>query len=352
MQFPTTLIFSTVDDPHVQAVIPKLPKESVPLVIDFSECGTRYCSTFNISSCELLIESSTGYTFSTARLESVWWRRPQPFPFDDTMHGKDSASFVLDEHTCFWAGALAALPKHVRWYNHINSNRAAERKLYQLSQAKLCGLEIPETLATSSPRQALGFINSHSKIVYKAFWGSQAVWRPTRVFTESMRDELYRLTTCPVIFQEYIDGYEDYRVTIIDDTLESVCFDLSKTRYPYDVRIDTANPCFKKSLPAELERKLKSLMISMDLRYAAIDLRLSKSGVYYFLELNPAGQFLYLDLAAGSGIAACMARCLSAGSCEPARTGDVMATQEPNTSIEFGNFAPFPLSFPTVAHIQ
>jgi len=42
--------------------------------------------------------------------------------------------------------------------------------------------------------------------------------------------------------------------------------------------------------------------------YGAIDLRLTPEGRYVFLEINPAGQFLYIEYATGQPIAAAIAR--------------------------------------------
>jgi glutathione synthase/RimK-type ligase-like ATP-grasp enzyme len=49
----------------------------------------------------------------------------------------------------------------------------------------------------------------------------------------------------------------------------------------------------------------------MGLVYGAIDLRLTPDGEYVFLEINPAGQFLYIEGATGLPIAAEMARTLA-----------------------------------------
>ena len=43
------------------------------------------------------------------------------------------------------------------------------------------------------------------------------------------------------------------------------------------------------------------------LEYGAIDLRLTPDGRYVFLELNPAGQFLYIEQMTGQPITAALA---------------------------------------------
>ena len=54
-------------------------------------------------------------------------------------------------------------------------------------------------------------------------------------------------------------------------------------------------------------------MRRLGLIYGAIDLRLTADGRYVFLEINPAGQFLYVEQQTGQPIAAALAARLAAG---------------------------------------
>src|SRR5205807_2215249 len=119
---------------------------------------------------------------------------------------------------------LAILPEHIRWYNHFHAARIADRKLYQLRIARDCGLPIPRTLVTSCPQDAIQFVRQQPKTIFKSFAGSKEVWQPTRLVTEAVIESLFRVALCPVIFQEYVTGDEDYRVTVIDDDIQTVRF--------------------------------------------------------------------------------------------------------------------------------
>ena len=55
-------------------------------------------------------------------------------------------------------------------------------------------------------------------------------------------------------------------------------------------------------LPPETAAKLHELMGRLGLTYGAIDLRLTPEGRYVFLEVNPAGQFLYIEQATGQRV--------------------------------------------------
>jgi len=52
-------------------------------------------------------------------------------------------------------------------------------------------------------------------------------------------------------------------------------------------------------IPVLLERQIQQFMQEQGLRFAAFDFALSLAGEYYFLENNPNGQWLWLELLTG-----------------------------------------------------
>jgi glutathione synthase/RimK-type ligase-like ATP-grasp enzyme len=66
-------------------------------------------------------------------------------------------------------------------------------------------------------------------------------------------------------------------------------------------------------LPHDVVGKLLALMQRLGLVYGAIDLRLTADGRYVFLEINPAGQFLYVEEQTGQRISDALAARLATG---------------------------------------
>jgi hypothetical protein len=64
------------------------------------------------------------------------------------------------------------------------------------------------------------------------------------------------------------------------------------------------------TLPDDLSRRLVDLVASYDLWYAAIDLVRDPDGRIWFLELNPAGQWAWLEQLADAPISTALIRCL------------------------------------------
>jgi glutathione synthase/RimK-type ligase-like ATP-grasp enzyme len=99
---------------------------------------------------------------------------------------------------------------------------------------------------------------------------------------------------------------------VIGDEILPAAVDIRKMEYKLDVRLNQqAYECH--DLPAEVGEKLLALMRRLGLEYGAIDLRLTPDGEYVFLEVNPAGQFLFVEHACGLPVSRVLAGHLANG---------------------------------------
>jgi glutathione synthase/RimK-type ligase-like ATP-grasp enzyme len=65
------------------------------------------------------------------------------------------------------------------------------------------------------------------------------------------------------------------------------------------------------SLPGDVESSVRDLVRRLGLVYGAIDMRLTPDGRYVFLEVNPAGQWLFIEGRTGQPITSAVARTLA-----------------------------------------
>jgi len=244
------------------------------------------------------------------RVTAVWWRRPEPFDLGPGLHLPDAA-FSFRQVLEALAGIAASLD--VLWVNDPWRDARACHKPLQLAEATRAGLAVPATLVTNDPARARSFLRARGRrlTVHKALHSTSADWRPTR-FVE--KDELARIDgvrRAPVIFQEYVPGV-DVRVTVVGDALFAAEIDARDTASPEDFRPvwEEARiaPC---KLPAKVERALRALVAELGLRYAAIDLRRRDDGEHLFLEVNPSGQWLFVEERTGLPITRAVAGLLA-----------------------------------------
>jgi len=243
----------------------------------------------------------------------VWWRRPGAFVLPETLRDPAHRRLALSEASTAFHGAYESM--NALWINRPALDAVASHKPYQLALAQTLGLEIPQTMMTSDPEEARSFWRAcDGDVIYKQFLALPEAWSETRRLGEAetkVGDAAIRLA--PVIFQQHIAAVADLRVTIIGDQVFAAAVDLRDLDYDVDVRMNLNAKHIAHDLPDDVADKLRALMRRLGLVYGAIDLRLTRDGRYVFLEINPAGQFLYVEQQTGQPITAALAARLAAG---------------------------------------
>ena len=84
-------------------------------------------------------------------------------------------------------------------------------------------------------------------------------------------------------------------------------------RAEVDSRLDPDAPCTSYELPSNVAAALFRLMDELGLVFGTIDLKLDVNGEHVFLEINPQGQFLYIEILTGLPISQALAELLAHG---------------------------------------
>jgi len=305
----TVLIFSSFEDPHSHAVMEALRLRNVNVeLLDLSEFPTRLALSmaFEDGARRLVLTRPGGGHLDLSTISAVWWRRPQPFRLPDSLKDPVHRRFATSEASTAFSGMYQSLD--ALWINDPVRDEAAHHKPWQLALAQEIGLAIPATLMTSDPDEARDFWRRHEgNVIYKQFRALPDAWRETRRLgtEETALAENIKLT--PVIFQSFVDAVADIRVTAIGEDFYAAAADPRNGEYPVDFRFNANLKWEPHQLPSAVEKALRQLMRRLGLEYGAIDLRLTPNGEYVFLEINPAGQFLWIELATGQKIAEALA---------------------------------------------
>jgi glutathione synthase/RimK-type ligase-like ATP-grasp enzyme len=250
------------------------------------------------------------YGIDAADLRVMWWRRPQPFAPPDEIRSHQDRMFVVAECAAAVSGLWSCLD--AVWVNDPDRDEAASRKMWQLKVASELRLRVPRTCMTNSPQRAREFLASEpGDVVYKSFSATPDTWRETRVVAETQVAQLDQVRFAPVIFQEAIAG-RDIRVTIVGDELFPAEIVGPDGGYEYDFRLQTTESSITPiDLPDAVHSALLALMRRLGLWYGAVDLRHTSDGEFVFLEINPAGQWLFVEYATEQPISAALAKLLA-----------------------------------------
>jgi glutathione synthase/RimK-type ligase-like ATP-grasp enzyme len=253
-----------------------------------------------------------GAAVEADRVRSLWWRRPQP---PRARRGLSPARADFAERQTMQAvGGLLASLQGTRFVNHPWADDAAAQKTLQLAAAERAGLAVPPTLVTNDPAAARAFLRARGRAgaIHKALDASTAAeWRRTARVGRDRTRLLRELGVAPLILQEHVPGV-DVRVTAVGDELFAAEIDARRSPSPDDYRGFEEHCRFAACrLPGAVERGLRALLSSLDLRFAAVDLRRRDDGSWWFLELNTAGQWLWVERRTGQPITAALAAFLA-----------------------------------------
>jgi hypothetical protein len=181
---------------------------------------------------------------------------------------------------------------------------AAQRKLHQLHLASALGFEIPPSIVTTDPTALLEFVRAHGHCITKhiAHRSTAELDNEFMRFTEpvTVRDlAAYRTTRlAPVFAQAYVPKRVELRVTVVGDQVfaaEVSSQAAARTRHDYR-RLDHNHARYSiHALPIAESNRCRAIARALGLRYGALDLVLTPDGRYVFLEINPRGEYLWIE---------------------------------------------------------
>jgi len=220
--------------------------------------------------------------------------------------------------------------KHQRW-SAADADAVGELKPYQLRLAQRLGMRTPKTLLTNNPDEVVRLVKgTDQRIVYKAFTGGVIHYPgafPSGLLTTVVGDEILqyadriRHTMC--MFQEYIDKAYEIRLTVVGNTFFPVVISSQEMdSTAVDWRGENQLPYGPyKALPQEIVDRVQQMFATLDIVYGAVDFIVTPESDFVFLEVNPGGQFMWMQHDLGLDMSGCFADLLTAG--EPFRRGEV-----------------------------
>lgn len=199
-----------------------------------------------------------------------------------------------------------------QWINDPKNTFESENRLYQLLVAQEIGLKIPDTSITNIPLSGIKFFDQCSKgIIAKVLHHHEIIYEeyshrfPTSVINSNHLLESDELKYAPVILQERIDISEEIRITVVNQGVYPVRITASKYKNNYS-DLHKIEERFLNFEQIGLEKNLEKLCINlnreMGLLLSSIDLVVNKKGEIYFLEINPIGDWNWLEKHVDLGI--------------------------------------------------
>lgn len=312
---PTDVLILTnsTDGIHTDIVIEKLEQRGADTFrLDVDKIGSgeliiNLVHENGSGDCEIEYQSKK---MRLADCKSIWYRRPNEFqmqivdPIQKDYAEKELRS-LLD--------GLWHITDQAFWLNPPLSLERARRKVVQLNMAWKYGFPFPRTLISNDPDKVKSFFAAcGKKMIFKALqhemldYGDHCLTIATTLITEKHLENVELLRKLPGQFQEFIDKEYEVRVTIVGDSIFPVRIDSQEfSETVVDWRHPTLIPQLKHSiidLPKPVTDFCKCMLRELGLVFGAFDFVVNKTGQWLFLEVNPNGQWYWIENFTGLGI--------------------------------------------------
>lgn len=238
-----------------------------------------------------------GGVVALADVNAIWWRRSGIYQLV-TRDMDDAPAIDVINHDCHAAllGSLAT-DFRGRWISEPSATRVAENKLVQLRYAQLLGFSVPDTLVSQDPDEITAFFDKHNgNVIVKALRGTHREPLPTQRLTRDHLLSRRGLTLAPAIYQECIPGERHIRVCAFSHQIHA--FELATTELDWRPASDLS--ASYTDLPSALISLIHKMLDSLHLRMGIFDFKIdSRSREPVWLEVNPQGQFFFLEALSG-----------------------------------------------------
>lgn len=325
------LIITNKEDVHPTPVIDILNKRNIPVFRLNTECLlTDYeFAWWNSSKVTqfIIINKQTGLRLDSSELKTIWDRRPElpkdlPIVCSENInkHNLEEAAGFLR----FFRSFISGIPS----IGSINYDRYASSKMEQLAKAISVGLIVPDTCFSNRQSDILKMADNHQELVLKSiendgFLDSDSdqeyVFYSQKVSYEDIASapkEAFIQTVSYI--QEYIPKTFELRITVVAKKVfackiesQHLADDKGKVDwrqgYDYGLRYEPYD------LPDNIAQKCIKFLDRMRLNFGAFDFIVTPSGEYVFLECNPNGQWLWIEMATGLKISEAIADALATG---------------------------------------
>ncbi|WP_284465038.1 MvdC/MvdD family ATP grasp protein [Chryseobacterium sp.] len=261
--------------------------------------------SINENSFEITDES--GNTIHSDDIKGVWhrkaWRIGVPEELDENYE-----KIFQNEYGSLRYNLITIL-ENIPWINPFEKEKKIDgNKMLQLKIAQRNHLTIPKTMFSNDEEKITTFFHQYCSgkaiaklhgVQSKTMSGENLI--STMIIEEETLEYLSDIAYCPMIFQPYIDKEYELRIMYVDGVFFTGKINNSSNA---DWRISNENYFWSAyELPENIKINLTSMMKEMGLYMGAIDVIKGKDGEYYFLEVNPQGEWGMLQKELGFSIA-------------------------------------------------
>jgi glutathione synthase/RimK-type ligase-like ATP-grasp enzyme len=237
------------------------------------------------------------------KIKVVWWRFKS-----GNLSNTSSSQEILESifRNKEWREIFNSLPFYLKkaiWVNDFWSQNMINPKAIQLYIAQEIGFKIPSTVLSNNEKKITKLFdnNKSPEVIYKTLFSprisKEEIILTTKITKKQLVEQKNKISECPRIFQNFIEKEYELRITVIGNKVFTVRIDVSKNSRAYiDWKYSKMQDIYTIiNLESRLESLIKSFHKKANLSIATYDIIKSSDVEYYFLEYNPAGQWIWIE---------------------------------------------------------
>lgn len=302
------LIISNKSDVTSDFIVKRLKERNIDFYRFNTEDLTVTCSvTIDYYNNNFtLIDLISKRKFDLNKFSSIYFRRPE-IPSINTLDIDNAERQFLKNEIAYTLEGIYKILRNAYWVSPIYAIRVAENKIYQLELAKSLGFKIPDSIITNSYTDFIKFYerNDRTCIIKPIKSGLIEDKNNSRVVFTSLLEEKpisrKQFAISPNFFQEHIHKKGDVRVTMVGNKAFATLIHSQgnpQTQIDWRRGENLLNHT-KIELPSSILNNCLRLISMLNLRFGAIDLILDANDDYVFLEINPNGQWAWIEKQTG-----------------------------------------------------
>lgn len=314
------LVFTNKEDAHPNPVFDVLTERGVPFFrLNTEDLLTDYSFSWwaNKGVCDFeIVNKQTGLSLKGSTIKAIWDRRPEPPKRLSLRNTEEIDAHNLREGLAF----LRFLRHYVEHFPSIGSivgDNVASSKMLQYRTAVDCGFVVPDTVFSNNKAAVIKLASIHNRLCLKSINGLN-IWDDKNgvdyvFFTQTLDannlinipEEAFTQTVSFV--QEYIPKAYELRITVVDQDVHatkvlSQCLPEEKGKIDWRQGYDDGLVFEVYTLPDVIRERCLTLVHALGLNFGCIDLIVRPDGEYVFLECNPNGQWLWIEMTTGQKI--------------------------------------------------
>lgn len=323
------LIFTNKADAHPTNVIKHLIGWGVPVFRLNTECLlTDYIFNWwcDEQGCDFYVKNiKNGLELYGHQITAIWDRRPFTPKKLSTKHKEKKVNKFLRNEALGFLQFIRFYLRDLYSIGNIVNDRPASSKMLQLSVAKRLGIKVPDTIFANTKNAFLPLLRKYEVISLKpidadGFFtddGMEYIFYSRKAKSSEIMaqpNEAFEQTAS--FLQNYIDKKYELRITVCNEDvvackIDSQSLDDDKGKidwrqgYDYGLKQDIV------TIPDNVKQFCIEFLKEMHLNFGCFDFIVTPDDDYVFLECNPNGQWLWIELATGYDISKIIAKNLA-----------------------------------------